>query len=101
MKNLIVVPAALLWLNLSINAFAQNATVTGTVSDTSGALIPGVEVTATNVNTGIVTTRITNEAGAYNFPSLQPGTYNLTAALTGFQTARHNDFRLSQAQEVR
>ena len=102
MKKLVVRTAAvLLCLNLSLNAFAQNATVTGTVSDETGALIPGVEVTATNVNTGIVTTRISNEAGAYNFPSLQPGTYNLSASLTGFQTARNNDLRLGQAQEAR
>lgn len=44
--------------------FAQvNATVGGTASDATGPLIPGVEVTATNINTGIVTTVLTNEAG--------------------------------------
>ena len=48
--------AALVVLCLSTVGFAQvNATVSGTVADASGALIPGVEVTATNVNTGIVT----------------------------------------------
>ncbi|MBI2149027.1 MAG: carboxypeptidase regulatory-like domain-containing protein, partial [Acidobacteria bacterium] len=60
--------------------FAQvNATVGGRVSDASGALIPGVEVTARNVNTGIINTRVTNETGSYEFPSLQPGTYRLRA----------------------
>jgi hypothetical protein len=52
-------------LILPAGAFAQvNATVGGIVSDASGALIPGVEVTAKNNATGIVTTRLTNEAGS-------------------------------------
>jgi hypothetical protein len=42
---------------------AANAVLSGTVSDSSGALIPGVEVTAKNVNTGIADTRLTNESG--------------------------------------
>src|SRR5262245_10896306 len=91
----------LMWLSLSGVAFAQNATASGTVSDSAGALIPGVEVTATNVNTGIVTTMISNETGAYTFPSLQPGAYRLSASLPGFQTVTFNDVRLSQDQQVR
>src|SRR5437867_11032112 len=78
-----------------------NATVGGTVSDATGALIPGVEITARSVATGIVTTRITNESGNYDFASLQPGTYTLSAALSGFQTATYNNVQLSQAQQVR
>ncbi len=102
MKGLTLFTATvLLCLGLSLNAFAQNAVMNGTVSDATGALIPGVEVTATNVNTGIVTTTMTNEAGAYNFPSVQPGRYNLSAALPGFQTATYNNIQLSQAQQVR
>ncbi len=60
--------------------------MSGTVSDTTGALIPGVTVTATNTQTGIVSTVLSNESGTYNFASLQPGTYNLSAELSGFQT---------------
>jgi hypothetical protein len=78
-----------------------NATVGGTVSDASRALIPGVEVTVRNINTGIVQTRVTNESGAYEFPSLQPGTYSITAALPGFQTQTFNNVQLSQGQQVR
>ena len=58
-----------------------NAVVGGTVSDATGALIPGVEVIARNVNTGITATRLTNETGTYEFPSLQPGVYSVSAAL--------------------
>ncbi|HEY2384568.1 MAG TPA: TonB-dependent receptor, partial [Terriglobia bacterium] len=89
-------------LALSSYAFGQiNAGLTGTVSDASGALIPGVEVTAKNINTGIADTRLTNETGNFVFPSLQPGTYTLSAVLSGFQTASYNNVVLGQGQEVR
>jgi hypothetical protein len=66
-----IVAAAVFCLGLSTEVFAQlNATVGGRVADASGALIPGVEVTARNINTGIVATRISNESGTYEFPSL-------------------------------
>src|SRR5262245_14956072 len=96
--------AALLCVLVSLNGFAQgtvNATVGGTVSDSSGALIPGVTVSATNVGTGIVNTIVTNESGAYNFASLQPGTYKITAELPGFQTQTFTDVQLGGAQQVR
>lgn len=94
----------LLCLLLSLNAFGQgtvNATVGGTVADASGALIPGVTVSATNVGTGIVNTSVSNESGAYNFASLQPGVYKLTAELPGFQTQTFTDVQLGGAQQVR
>ena len=85
------------------NAFAQttNATLGGTVSDSTGALIPGVTITATNTQTGIVNTAVTNEAGAYQFASLQNGRYNLRAELPGFQSQVRNDFDLGVSQQVR
>src|SRR5262247_554173 len=86
-----------------LNGFAQttNATLGGTVSDASKALIPGVNITATNTQTGIVSTTITNETGAYNFPSLQTGSYKVTAELPGFQTQTYNDVALGVGQQVR
>src|SRR5215813_11516894 len=85
------------------NAFAQttNATLGGTVSDASRALIPGVTMTATNTQTGIVNTVVTNETGAYNFASLQTGIYKVTAELPGFQTQSYSDVTLGVAQQVR
>src|SRR5215475_12006584 len=93
----------LLYLALPLCAFAQtiNATLGGTVSDASGALIPGVTVTATNLSTGIVTTNVTNEAGAYNYASIQSGTYKVSAELPGFQTQTYNDVVLGVSQQVR
>jgi hypothetical protein len=95
--------AVLLCLVLSLNAFSQstNATLGGTVQDATGAFIPGVAITATNTATGIVTTVLTNEAGAYQFASLQPGTYEFKADLPGFQPAVARDFQLGGAQQAR
>src|SRR5437867_11685711 len=104
MKRITIQFAALLCVFLISSAplLAQiNAVVGGTVSDASGALIPGVEVSARNVATGIVTTRITNESGNYDFASLQPGSYTVSASLSGFQTATYNSIQLSQGQQVR
>src|SRR5262245_65323596 len=103
MKNANIIAVLLLSIFFSLNAFSQtsNATLGGTVADASGALIPGVEVTARNVATGIVNTTITNEAGAYQFPSLQTGTYQVSATLAGFQTATNNNVTLGGSEQVR
>ena len=67
--------------------FAQaNAQISGRVTDASGAVVPGVDVTLTNLDTGVVREAVTNETGAYAFPSLNPGPYRLQAALQGFRT---------------
>src|SRR5215467_7528650 len=83
--------------------FAQtsNATLGGTVSDPTSALIPGVMVTATNSATGIVTTVLSNESGTYQFASLQTGTYKVHAELPGFQTQTYNNVVLGLSQQVR
>ena len=102
MKRL-ALSAVLLCLQLSIAAFAQtgiNATLSGSAADPSGALIPGVEVTARNVDTGVTSSSITNESGTYRFPSLQPGNYEVSASLPGFQ---RQAFRLTlgTSQQIR
>src|SRR6202521_4239900 len=103
MRKLFVPAALLLCTVLSVCAFGQttNATLGGTVSDASGALIPGVTVTATNTATGIVITVVSNESGAYQFASLQTGTYKVTAELPGFQTAAYDNVALGISQQVR
>src|SRR5439155_17639658 len=87
MRQFCITVTALLFLGFGAAGFAQviNATLTGTVTDATGALIPGVEVMATQTETGVATTVITNEAGTYRFGSLQPGPYKVSAALPGFQ----------------
>jgi hypothetical protein len=87
----------------TILSFGQssNARVSGTVNDASGAVLPGVEVTATNTATGVITTVISNDAGAYNFASLLPGTYSISASLPSFQTETFKDVQLGNAAQVR
>jgi len=89
----------LLSLLIASAAFGQviNATLTGTVADATGALIPGVEITARNTDTGVVSNIVTNEAGTYRFQSLQPGPYEVRAALPGF---RANTYRLTLGTAV-
>ena len=60
--------------------------ISGTVSDPDGAVIPGVEVTATNAETGVATKATTNEVGLYVLPFLQPGRYVISATTPGFKT---------------
>src|SRR5213593_4954266 len=69
-------------------ALAQTGTsrITGTVTDVSGALVPGAMVTARNEATGVTYTQTSTEAGLYGFPSLPGGTYAITVALAGFKT---------------
>jgi hypothetical protein len=102
MRRILLV-AMLLSLALATSAFPQssNATLGGTVADSTGALIPGVSVIATNTATGIVTMSITNETGAYQFAALQPGNYKVSAELSGFQTQTYNEVALGISQQVR
>jgi len=78
-------------------SFAQinNATLTGTVADATNAVLPGVTITATNNATGVALTNVTNEAGAYTILSLIPGTYTVTADLSGFQKETYTNVALA------
>jgi hypothetical protein len=96
MKSLLAIAAGLVSLAICSDALAQagNASVGGFVQDSTNAYIPGVTVTATNRQTGVVTSVISNESGTYNIPSLLPGTYRLSAELPGFKTQVYNDVQL-------
>ncbi|HVF88109.1 MAG TPA: carboxypeptidase-like regulatory domain-containing protein [Pyrinomonadaceae bacterium] len=67
--------------------FAQETrgTLLGTVSDTSGAVVPGATVVITNAGTNVSTQVVSNEGGTFEVPFLQPGTYNVTATVQGFK----------------
>src|SRR5262245_40046291 len=81
------------------SAFGQAiGAITGLVQDSSEARIPGVSVAATNTATGVKTTTVTNESGAYNFPSLSVGPYLLEATLPGFQNAKVSNIDLRSNQ---
>ena len=82
--------AWLLALPLAGPASAQTSmgAVSGIVTDTSAAVVPGATVTLTNQDTNIHATRVTNEHGYYTFVNVRPGTYLLTVELAGFATAQ-------------
>ena len=61
--------------------------ISGTVSDATGAVVPGVTITLKEQNTGAVRTIVTGANGAYSFLSIPPGTYSVKASGTGFKTA--------------
>jgi Carboxypeptidase regulatory-like domain/TonB dependent receptor/TonB-dependent Receptor Plug Domain len=73
----------------SLPAIAQGVygTITGTVTDSSGGVVPGASVTLTNIATNVSKTLTTNEAGVYSVTSLIPGSYRVEAAIAGFKTA--------------
>src|SRR5919201_1497539 len=69
------------------NIWAQaTAQISGTVNDSSGAVLPGAEITATQTETGIARMTISNETGSYVLPNLPLGPYKLEISLPGFRT---------------
>jgi len=103
MKKILLVTAWLLAVFLPIPTLCQssNASLSGTVTDTSEAILPGATITATNTATGIVSTTLANNSGVYSFPSLLPGSYTVTAELTDFQSHSFKDVKLGSAAQVR
>jgi outer membrane receptor protein involved in Fe transport len=85
-------------------AFAQITTgsIGGTVTDESGAALPGVTVTAKNTATGASRNTVSDSSGQYNVPLLQPGTYEVTGELSGFQptVARNITVNLGSNVEI-
>ena len=77
----------LVCLSLASPTFAQTlGTISGEVRDSSGAIVPGVTITATNKATNAVREAQSNTSGEYSLPAMQPGIYEVKAALPGFRT---------------
>src|SRR3989442_6305356 len=77
----------IVWVLASAVVWAQaTAQIRGTVKDPWGAVLPGVEITVTQTDTGIARNAVTNETGSYVLPNLAVGPYKLEAALPGFRT---------------
>ena len=95
--------AALVCLSVASGALSQTtrATLTGTVTDPNGAVVPGATVSVTNVGTNIVTTTHTNQDGIYTFTALQPGEYTVAAELSGFKRNVQTGIVLQIAQASR
>ena len=94
--------AALVLILAAAPAWAQqNATLTGLISDGTGAVIPGVEILLINSATGESHTSATNAVGSYTNPFVKPGSYELTAETTGFKTYNQTGIDLDTGANAR
>ena len=95
--------AVLLVLLLATSASEQfdSAQIAGVVQDTTGAVLPGVDVTLKNTGTGNEQRAVSNEAGLYTFANVPVGTYDITATLSGFNTVTKAGVRLNAGLNCR
>jgi hypothetical protein len=94
---------ALAGMLTAVSASAQqpSATLLGTVTDTSNAVVPQAKVTATNPATGLVRESLTDESGNYVILNLPVGTYQVEVRHAGFRNVRRDDLRLDLDQRAR
>jgi hypothetical protein len=80
-------------------AYGQTSTssLTGTVTDPSGAVIPGADISAKNNDNGTVYASVSNDKGAFQIPAVQVGTYTVTVSLMGFKTFAIPDVAVNNA----
>lgn len=81
-------------------AQATGGVILGTVSDTTGGIIPGATITVKNLSTGIAYKIVTDELGGYRVPGLPPGDYEVTAELEGFKTEVVTGIKLAVGQQA-
>jgi Carboxypeptidase regulatory-like domain len=96
-----VVLLAVAVLACSSLAFAQEATIVGTVTDPSGSAIPNAKITITSIETGSSRSVLTNEAGAYVAPDLHIGHYDVKAEASGFKVQEQKGLVLQVGDRIR
>ncbi len=94
----LIMPAALGLVFSSVAAAQNTASVNGTVTDATGAIVANATIRLTNVNTSTIQTRTTNGSGVYSIVNILPGHYTLEAAGQGFKTELQPDFQLEVNQ---
>jgi hypothetical protein len=84
------------------SAFAQldRGTISGTIKDPQGGVVPGVTITATNVQTQQTRDTVTDGSGFYTFPNLQPGRYDIAAELQGFKKVNRTGVQVDAASAL-
>ena len=99
---------SLIWLTLLSSLFAfslfaqsERGSITGTVHDSSGAVVPGAKITITNAATNVASDAVSNAAGEFTVPSLQPGTYNIRVEKAGFRPSQLTGLTLDAASTAR
>src|ERR1700680_4058268 len=82
-------------------AQSERGTISGTVRDSTGAVIPGAKVTVTNTATGVVNNLTGNEVGEFTVPNLQVGTYSVAIEKPGFRPSVLNGLTVDAATNAR
>ena len=101
MRKLLLLLTALVLAATFLMAAGERAAISGTVSDKTGAVIPGVTVRALNTATNQTMETVSNDSGFYSFPSLILGNYKVEAELEGFQKFQQTGLKLEVGANVR
>src|SRR5580698_4607856 len=101
-RTLVCSSLFLLLFAIPIAATAQTITgsILGTVTDSSGAVVPGATVTVTNESTNESSKTQTSDSGAYQIPYLNPGAYQISVSHAGFETTVQNHVGLSAQSRI-
>lgn len=88
-------------LAIGVASAAGNGSISGTITDQTGGVIPGATVTATNTTLGTMLTVVSDAGGLYAFPSLPVGHYDLTVELQGFKTQKRANIAVDADEKLR
>jgi hypothetical protein len=100
-QTMVAIALASTLLPAPARAQSTHGGIVGTVSDPSGAVVPGVSVTVTNMGTNVARTVTTNASGYFEVTALVPGTYRVHAELTGFQPVAREGIIVESRSMVR
>ena len=99
-SRLVLVTAVLIVGGVPVSSQQNVGRILGTISDSSGAVVPGAKVMVTDTATALRQEMLTNQAGAYSFSDLPIGTYSLTVGLVGFQNYDRSNIVVISGQSV-
>ena len=91
---------AFLMFGLRLGAQSTNAQLSGSISDTSGAMVPGAQINARNTQTNVTYTAVSNSAGIYVLSEMLPGPYTVSVSSSGFGTVKHSGLVLSTGDRL-
>src|SRR3954465_4817568 len=92
---------AVMLFSLPVSAQIQTGRILGAVTDQSGGSVGGATVLITNTETGVSRSLVTDAAGEYAAPNLNPGKYTVRATSTGFQAFERQNIDLTTGKEIR
>ena len=100
MKKLVLLCLALLTLATCLAGQQTTASINGTITDASGAVVPNAQITVTNPSTGFSRDTVSGSAGDYNLAFLTPGTYEMKVQAKGFATVQQKGITLLVGRAV-